>query len=198
LENKINASSESNTINTDTEYYLGFERNNIRLLAKTKESLDFCTLAYHKLKVKTMVQFEHMNFGGIILNNASETVFASKKTSLDNASKFEILNYKGNLITEDNKERLLRAVVLRSNMGKLLKKENDILYLDNENRVKKENIFLIGKENVKDEQIIIMGFNGDVLSCNNNGMLEFKNDSGNNLGISKYFNIRYSYENFNY
>ena len=201
LENKKNNNNLNNNNNKilkeEFEYYLGFERNNIKLLTKKKENLEFCSFAYYMLKSKITIQLEHMNFGGIIINNISGSIYASRKKKINDASNFEVLNYKGPLVNDDFKEKLLHTVVLRNNQGKLFKVKNNKLYLDTETNIKESNIFLIGKENIKDEQIVIMDINGNVLSCNQNGILEFKLDLGNNIGVQKYFNIKYNYNTFN-
>lgn len=182
-------------INNWNEYYLGYEKNILKLLPRNNDNLVMSTFTYTKMKTKIMIQLEHMNFGGVVVNNRLNLLYVSKNKGLNNSSKIEAFNYKGNLVKKDNYS-LMKPVILRTNKGKQLNILNGVIKLEEDLTIDKSNIFLIGKDSEKDEQVVILSYDGLVLSCNEKGILEFKKDIGNNLGIQKYFNIKYTFNNF--
>lgn len=183
--------------NNSNTYYLGLNKNKLEVLPKTESNYDLCTFSYKKANTRKHIQLEQTNFGAIMVNERSGVIFCNKNKGLKEGYKFEIINYKDNLDKEDIPKQFT-PVILRINNGRLVSSKNNRIGLSVLGAsINDDNMFLIGKEDIKDDNVIIMNYDGFVLGINKDKVLEFMNENSSYLNTSKYFNINYTFDKFN-
>jgi len=197
LEGLVN---DKNTNTSSNTFYLAFEKNKLKVLNKMQDNIKLCSFSYQKVNSKRNIQFRQSIYGGIMVNKLSNVIYYSKKTNLNNAYKFDYINYTGNIKNKlsNNISKSFNSIILRLNNGNLISSKNNSLYVNDntQNSIEKEHIFYIGKENIKDDDHIIMNYSGMILGVNKNKTIEFMNENNTYLSNSKYFEIKYSFDRF--
>jgi len=202
---KVNSQQEKkqedeDKLNTNT-YYLAFEKNKLRILNKLNTNLKLCTFSYSKVNTTRNIQLKQVDYGGVMVNEKSGIIYYANKKSLLQAFKFNITNVPINKEEEMSMSKLgknFEGVVLRTPSGRLVISKNNSLTLDEEGnkKISKENIFYLGKENIKDDDYIIIDYKGKVLGINKSQNLEFMNENNPNLSNTKYFEIKTTFDSF--
>jgi hypothetical protein len=190
------SSSTSNTNQEETKlqntYYLAFEKNKLRVLNKIEENNKLCSFSYDGIKSTKMLQMNNPALGGVVVNERSGIIYCSRNKKMENAYKFKYENYNGSLVSA-KMPKSFSAIILYTQDDRMITTSNNSIEVTNSKSVTGDNIILIGKENVKDDDYIIMDNNGNVLGLNKIQSLEFMTEKNVNLSGSKYFEVKYSF-----
>jgi hypothetical protein len=194
---KSNTSNTSSTTNQEetklqNTYYLAFEKNKLRVLNKMDENNKLCSFSYDCIKSNKIIQLSNPVLGGIVVNERSGIVYSDKNKKLNTAYKFKYENYNGSLVS-DKMPKSFSAIILYISDDRMITTSNNSIEVTDSKSITGDNILLIGKENVKDDDYIIMNNNGNILGLNKNQSLEFMNEKNINLSGSKYFEVKYSF-----
>lgn len=194
--------SASNTNNLDetilqNTYYLAFEKNKLRVLNKLEENLKLCSFSYEGVKSKKSIALNNPFIGGVVANERSGIIYCSKNKTLNNAYNFIYENYNGSLIDKNKTPKSFSPIILYLKDGRMITTISNNLSVSDDKTIQTDHILLIGKENVNDDNYIIMDHSGNILGINNNRALLFMDENNINLSNTKYFEVKYSFSDFN-
>lgn len=189
-------SSKSNTNQEETKlqntFYLAFEKNKLHVLNKMDENNKLCSFSYDGIKSNKIIQLSNPVLGGIVVNERSGVIYSDKNKKVNTAYKFKYENYNGSLVS-DKMPKSFSAIILYTSDDRMISTSNNTIQVTDSKSVTSDNVILIGKENVKDDDYIIMNNSGNILGLNKNLSLEFMNEKNINLSRSKYFEVKYSF-----
>ena len=196
-------------------FYLGVINNNLQILSEN-ENENMVSLQYKKMDVDTRTLIKSPTFGTLTVFDSENGVLGmTKNLNKDKSTRFNIKPYLGNLIGKGSNTGNFSEIVTIQEIKKPRKgKTQDSgkylgSYLGNmemkDEVIRKENIFIIAKENNEDDQVVITDFEGKYLISNDDGTLKFVFDKSTSdtinsnqrrylvnrmLGLEKYFIIQ--------
>ena len=159
-------------------FYLGVINNHLQILSEN-ENEDMISLQYKKIDANTKSTIKSPIFGTLTVYDSENGVLGMTKTlNKKRITKFNIKPYTGNLIGINKNNALfsqlvtIQEITKKGEMGKYLGSYLGNMEMKDES-IKKENIFIIGKENNEDDQVVITDFDGKNLITNDDGTLKF-------------------------
>jgi hypothetical protein len=200
-------------------FYLGVVNNHLQILSEN-ENESMVSLQYKKMDVDTRSLIKSPTFGTLTVFDSENGILGmTKNLKKDKITRFNIKPYTGNLLGKKNNNGNFSEVVTiqeitKSRNNKKVKSgkySGKYLgsYLGNmemkDEVIRKENIFIIAKENNEDDQVVITDFEGKYLISNDDGTLKFVFDKSTSdtinsnqrrylvnrmLGLEKYFIIQ--------
>lgn len=196
-------------------FYLGVVNNHLQILSEN-ENESMVSLQYKKMDVDTKSLIKSPTFGTLTVFDSENGVLGmTKNLKKDKITRFNIKPYTGNLLGKKNNTGIFSEIVTIQEITKSRKSKNSKSgkylgsYLGNmemkEEVIRKENIFIIAKENNEDDQVVITDFEGKYLISNDDGTLKFVFDKSISdrinsnqrrylvnrmLGLEKYFIIQ--------
>lgn len=206
--------NESNKSETKI-FYLGVVNNHLQVLSEN-ENESMISLQYKKMDVDTKSIIKSPIFGTLTVFDSENGVLGmTRNIKKGKMSYFNIKTYTGNLLGKRKNNGNFSEIVTIQENKKLAKnrKDKSVKYLGSylgnmemkDGFIRKENIFIISKENNEDDQIVITDFEGKYLISNDDGTLKFVFDKSISdrinsnqrkylvnrmLGLEKYFIIK--------